>query len=135
MIKCDCDERYGIKIDSYQLFEDLKEFFEGQVDKGIFKEIPVTTPYYISIDSFGDILEWYADKLYKCNSCGVLWEFKYPDFPAVGEVRKFEDGVYPEPETNFQLVQWYYVMKRQQCIVILKYIENFQKEDIDVKFV
>lgn len=101
MMICDCDERYAIKIDSYKLFVELKEFFEKQVDEGVFKEIPVTTPYYIGMDSFGDTLEWYADKLYKCNSCGVLWEFRYPDFPKKGTVRKFEDGIYPEPETNF----------------------------------
>lgn len=101
MMACDCKERYGIEINSYKLFEELKVFFEKQVENGIFKEIAVTTPYYIGIDSFGDTLEWYADKLYKCNSCGTLWEFQYPDFPAIGEVRKFEDGIYPEPETNF----------------------------------
>ena len=27
--------------------------------------------------------------LYKCESCGVLWEFIYPYFPALGQVKKF----------------------------------------------
>ena len=31
---------------------------------------------------------------YKCNVCGCLWEFEYPDFPAKGFVRKFENGKY-----------------------------------------
>ena len=47
-----------------------------------------------------DPLYWYADKWYRCNACGTLWEFQYPNFPAAGEVRKFEDGIYPGPETN-----------------------------------
>lgn len=33
MISCDCDERIGIKIDSWKQFEELKEFFEEQVKK------------------------------------------------------------------------------------------------------
>ena len=41
-----------------------------------------------------DEYKWYADKWYKCKCCGTLWEFRYPDFPAKGFVRKFEDGVY-----------------------------------------
>lgn len=31
---------------------------------------------------------------------GTLWEFKYPNFPAAGAVRKFVDGQYPGPETD-----------------------------------
>ena len=27
-----------------------------------------------------------------------LWEFKYPDFPAKGFVRKFSDGIYHQKE-------------------------------------
>lgn len=50
MISCDCDERIGIKIDSWKQFEELKEFFEEQVKKGIFIEIPVEKPYYIGYD-------------------------------------------------------------------------------------
>ena len=30
--------------------------------------------------------------------CGCLWEFKYPDFPAKGFVRKFADGIYHQKE-------------------------------------
>ena len=29
MIKCDCAERTGIEINSYQLFEDLKRFLRA----------------------------------------------------------------------------------------------------------
>ena len=100
MMKCDCAERIGIKINSYDFFIELKEFFEGQVQKGIFEDVPVEEPYYIGYSEGSDPLYWYADKWYRCNACGTLWEFRYPDFPAVGEVRKFEDGIYPGPETN-----------------------------------
>lgn len=31
-------------------------------------------------------MEWYANKWYRCNKCGTLWEFNYPDFPAKGFV-------------------------------------------------
>ena len=99
-MKCDCAERIGIRINSYNFFIELKEFFKGQVQKGIFEDVPVEEPYYIGYSEDSDPLYWYADKWYRCNACGTLWEFRYPDFPAVGRVRKFEDGIYPGPETN-----------------------------------
>lgn len=30
--------------------------------------------------------------LYKYESCGVLWEFIYPYFPALGQAKKFHFG-------------------------------------------
>lgn len=100
MMKCDCAERIGIRINSYNFFIELKEFFEGQAQKSIFEDVPVEEPYYIGYSEDSDPLYWYADKWYRCNACGTLWEFRYPDFPAVGRVRKFEDGIYPGSETN-----------------------------------
>lgn len=47
MTKCDCNERIGIKINSWKQFEELKDFFEEQVKKGLFIEIPVESPYHI----------------------------------------------------------------------------------------
>lgn len=47
---------------------------------------------------YGNAVKWYADKWYKCKDCGALWEFDYPDFPASGFVRKFDDGVYRPKE-------------------------------------
>ena len=88
MISCDCDERIGIKINSWKQFEESKEFFEEQVKKGIFIEIPVEKPYYIGYDVDGTAMKWYADKWYKCLRCNTLWEFIYPDFPARGSIRK-----------------------------------------------
>ena len=90
MKKCDCDERIGIKINSWKQFQELKIFFENQEKNGIFIEVPVKNPYYIGYDKKGKATEWYADKWYKCLECGVLWEFKYPDFPAQGFVKKFD---------------------------------------------
>lgn len=86
-------ERVGIKVDTIALFSELKNFFNEQVEKGIFTDVPVTVPYYIGIGEKQKI-KWYADNWYRCNVCGCLWEFKYPDFPANGFVRKFEDGNY-----------------------------------------
>ena len=91
---CECSERVEININSYGLFMEIKEFFENSVKAGIYADIPVKKPYYIGKGSFGYKLKWYADKWYKCNICGCLWEFDYPDFPAQGFVRKFKDGKY-----------------------------------------
>ncbi len=87
MMSCDCDERIGVKINSLKQFKELKKFFEEQVEKGLFVDAPVEKPYYVGYDADGK-MEWYADKWYKCLSCGTIWEFKYPDFPAVGRVNK-----------------------------------------------
>ena len=46
-MNCDCAERLGIRINSYNFLIELKEFFEGQVQKGIFEDVPVEEPYYI----------------------------------------------------------------------------------------
>ena len=98
MIQCDCAERTGIEINSYQLFEDLKTFFNTQIETGVFLDVPVTQPYFCGYNlnpkEVKDEYKWYADKWYKCKCCGTLWQFSYPDFPAKGFVRKFEDGVY-----------------------------------------
>lgn len=96
MIKCDCDERIGIKINSWKQFEELKEFFEKQVERGIFIEIPVERPYHVGYGVNGKVMKWYADKWYRCLECDVLWEFIYPDFPAQGSVRKFSADNYIE---------------------------------------
>lgn len=101
MMKCDCNERVGIEINSYVLFEELRSFFENQVSEGIFRETPVEEPYFTSKSCFDEDeygLEFYADKWYLCNICGTLWEFDYPDFPEPGMVRKFENGIYSKME-------------------------------------
>jgi hypothetical protein len=92
-LECDCNERFEIKIKSIKLFKELKDFFDIQVEKGIFKEEEVTIPFYLWKGN-GAEKKWYATKWYKCLHCGCLWEFNYPDFPANGFVRKLEDGAY-----------------------------------------
>ena len=94
LIKCDCDERVGIEINSLKLFEELMSFFKSQIVRGIFQDIEVKKPYYIGYDNTNKKYEWYADKWYKCMCCGTLWEFRYPDFPAKGFVKKFPNGKY-----------------------------------------
>ncbi|SHN02736.1 hypothetical protein SAMN02746066_04474 [Anaerosporobacter mobilis DSM 15930] len=102
MKRCDCDERIGIEIKSWNLFQELKMFFEEQVNKGIFLEVLVEAPYFqgynLEPEEVKEEYKWYADKWYKCNECGTLWEIKYPDFPAKGFVRKFEAGKYQVKE-------------------------------------
>ena len=94
-IGCDCKERHSIKINSYNLFEELKSFFEGKVKIGVFKETLVAEPFYIGYSEIKKKeIKWYATKWYKCKVCGCLWEFDYPDFPSSGFVRKFENGNY-----------------------------------------
>lgn len=96
MIKCDCNERVGIKVNSWKQFEDLKSFFKEQIQNGLFIEIPIEEPYHVGHGANGDLMEWYADKWYKCQDCGVVWEFVYPDFPAQGSVRKLSVNGYKE---------------------------------------
>lgn len=98
MTKCDCNERIGININSWKQFQELKVFFEEQVKKGLFIEIPVKKPYYVGYSADGKEMEWYADKWYKCLECNILWEFIYPDFPAQGKVRKLHAEDYTERE-------------------------------------
>lgn len=96
MRKCDCNERMGVKINSWEQFEELKNFFEEQVKKRVFVEISVERPYYIGYSTNGKEMKWYADKWYKCLECDVLWEFIYPDFPAQGSVKKLSADDYTE---------------------------------------
>jgi len=92
-INCECAERYETKINSIALFDEIKLFFDEQVNQHVFEDIPVKTPYYIGRSEIQNI-KWYATKWYKCKQCDCLWEFNYPDFPVQGFVRKFEDGKY-----------------------------------------
>lgn len=98
MNQCDCDERIGVEINSFQLYEELRKFFEHQVQEGVFCDVPVELPYFcgygLKPEEAKDEFKWYADKWYKCKCCGTLWEFLYPDFPMKGFVRKFPDGKY-----------------------------------------
>ena len=80
-----------------KLFQELKEFFDSQVKAGIFIEEDVKIPFYIWKGN-GEEKEWYATKWYKCLQCSCLWEFDYPDFPASGFVRKFDDGIYHQQD-------------------------------------
>lgn len=96
-VNCECDEMVGSEINSINLFNKLKAFFEDQVKRGIYKDNPVEAPFYVGKGASTKI-EWFASKWYKCNVRGCLWEFEYPDFPAKGFVRKFADGIYHPKE-------------------------------------
>lgn len=97
VVKCDCQERIGIVINSIKEFEILKIFFESQVLNNVFEELEVKSPYYSYTDC-NEHIEWFATKWYRCKNCGCLWEFNYPDFPAKGFVRKFSNGIYKPRE-------------------------------------
>ena len=45
MIKCECSERIGSVINSYQLYEEIKMFFEEQVKEGRFKLSPLSRTF------------------------------------------------------------------------------------------
>ncbi len=90
-LMCDCDERIGLDINSLKTFDEMKSFFSKQVKSGFFESVEVEKPYYVGVDITGKKIEWYADKWYRCNCCGTVWEFDYPDFPAKGFVRKICD--------------------------------------------
>lgn len=91
--KCECSERHEAEINDYKLFEEIKLFFDSEVNEGIYKCIKVETPYHSWSDG-NDKINFYATNWYICQSCGCLWEFLYPDFPSRGFVRKFPNGVY-----------------------------------------
>ena len=96
MKKCDCDERVEIEINSWQQFEELKNFFENQVKDEIFTDL--TNYYNVWYLDGGKKVDNYTTtiKNYKCNICGCLWKCIYPEFPAKGLVRKFPNRVQPE---------------------------------------
>lgn len=93
-LNCDCKDRLECKINSNKLFEEINDFFITNVQKGIFKEIPITKPYYIGF-SDNKKYEWFADKWYKCSICGQIWAINYPDFPAQGVVYKLDHNYNP----------------------------------------
>ena len=92
-LKCECSNRYEMDINSISDFNEINMFFDEQVKKGIYLEEQAIRPYYVWTDG-KDYKEYYATKWYKCMACGCLWEFKFPDFPAKGFVKKYVDGIY-----------------------------------------
>ncbi len=92
MVRCDCNEKSEININSLKYFEEIKIFFKEQIERGVFAEITVEKPYHIGHDINGKEMRWYADKWYKCLKCGIVWEFVYPDFPAQGYVKKIHNS-------------------------------------------
>jgi len=38
-INCECTERIGVEIDSFRLFEEIKDFFQEEAKKGVFKDL------------------------------------------------------------------------------------------------
>lgn len=89
-LECECAERFETKVNSYALFEELKDFFEEEVDKGIFEDVPILKPIQLFDDHGNVVTQWYPEKWYKCKVCGQIWAFEYPDFPAQGNVYKLD---------------------------------------------
>ena len=91
--ECECKERIATGINSLGLEEEVEEFFEEQVRKGIFIEKHFSRVYaWVWMAVRGD--EYDFMRWFKCRKCGCLWEYSKPDFPAMGYVRKFPDGKY-----------------------------------------
>ncbi|MCR5195462.1 MAG: hypothetical protein K6D38_04035 [Pseudobutyrivibrio sp.] len=88
MIKCDCLEKTNQKITTAVQFDEARAFFKKMVEEKIYVEVDVKEPYHTGKLLDGKKVEWFADKWFKCNLCGQVWEFLYPDFPAGGKIRK-----------------------------------------------
>lgn len=87
-LKCDCNERMEIEINSFKEFEEVKLFFNQQVEQGNFAEEIPQKPFYVWKGN-NRMKKWFATKWYRCLKCGCLWEINYPDFPVKGFVRNF----------------------------------------------
>lgn len=71
----------------------IVDFLSRQLSTGIFKSIPVSSPYCIRESTLGENL-LYADKWYKCNVCDTLWEYKILTSREKGFIRKFKNDTY-----------------------------------------
>ena len=91
---CECDERVATDIDSFNEFEEIRDFFQNQVDKKIYNDLSDYKKIWYQHGGNERSVYRLTTKVYKCNICGCLWEFNYPEFPMLGSVRKFADGVY-----------------------------------------
>jgi acetone carboxylase gamma subunit len=89
-IKCECNELHEIEINTWNLFQEIKLYFEEKKLQGVYEDITIKNPYYIGHSDISGEHKWYADKWYKCNNCNIIWEIIYPDFPAKGKVRKLD---------------------------------------------
>ena len=88
---CECNILIETEIYSYEQFEKIKDYFEQGTQSGLFSDAPVKRPHYVGRNMYGKKVKWFADKWYRCNCCNTLWEFIYPDFPAVGKIRRISD--------------------------------------------
>lgn len=88
MNKCKCNIIQEGKITSIQQFRELKKLLQELVLSEDITNIQVLKPYYVGHDKQGNEVKWFANKWYKCNNCGLIWEVVFPDFPAPGNVRK-----------------------------------------------
>ncbi len=92
--QCECANRYEAVINSLALFEEINEFFQSGVERGVFEDAPISVPLERQDDHGRVFARWYPDKWYRCRVCGQLWAFIYPEFPALGNVYKLNrDGV------------------------------------------
>ena len=58
------------------------------VAEGKLQEVPVARPYYVGYSKVRKTsLEWFADKWYRCDETGIVWEYLHPDFPTNGFLR------------------------------------------------
>ena len=102
MRRCECDNRYECKIDSQKKLAEVNGFFDKNQENGTFLKEPAEKPYYIWRDisrkDKNGRVRLFADAWYKCKICGCLWEVKWPDFPAIGFVKKYDNGEYTGTE-------------------------------------
>lgn len=46
-VKCECRQLHETEINSWDLFQDITDYFEKKENDGLYEDIPVTKPYYI----------------------------------------------------------------------------------------
>ncbi len=90
---CHCNLQDSAWITSEMEYNIINDFFSQQLENGIFKSIPIDSPYHIENSALGET-QLYADEWYRCLVCGTLWELKKMTSTHKGFVRKFDDGVY-----------------------------------------
>lgn len=101
MIQCECLSLDELEINSYKLFEEIKAYFNKELEENMFQDIPVKKPLQIIDDKGFCVTQWYPNKWYKCNECGIIWAFGYPEFPAKGYVYKLNSSGSPVKESIF----------------------------------
>jgi hypothetical protein len=79
-----------VAVDSYAQIARIDGAIEQRLQENTLAEVLVEQPYSIEF-STDEIGLFVADKWYRCQVCGSLWELVRPDFPTKGIFRKLTE--------------------------------------------